>query len=122
MQSYHNARTLFVDIDETLIHYEIDFDSLEGTILLSNDPTGVGSIRVKPIPTSIDMVKKFKAIGYDCFAWSQSGGDWAERVVKAVGLEDYFTACMSKPMWYLDDLEHTKWMGPRIDPYETKRK
>lgn len=122
MEVFQNPKTLFVDIDETLIHYEINFDSLEGTLLLTNDPTGTSMIRVAPIANSIGNLKKFRALGYEIFAWSQSGGDWAATVVTALKLEPYVTACMSKPMYYMDDLDVSRWMGPRVDPYETKRK
>ena len=121
MYAFHNPKTLFVDVDETLIHYDIDFENCQLGILKFSNDGGNHYLPVQEIKTATSMVRKFKALGYEIYVWSQSGGDWAETVVKGLGLEDCVTACFTKPTWYLDDLVADKWMGPRIDPYATKR-
>lgn len=50
--------------------------------------------------------------------WSAGGGEWAEAVVKALGLEKYVDLVMNKPSWYYDDKEAKDWMGKRIYLYK----
>lgn len=50
--------------------------------------------------------------------WSAGGGDWAEAVVKALGIEEMVDIVMSKPSWYYDDKPCEDWMGKQIYLYE----
>lgn len=61
---------------------------------------------------NIEYLKKFSERQHPVIVWSGSGARWAEMVVKALGLQDYVWAVMSKPTYYIDDIENPKvWIG-----------
>jgi len=77
-------KTLFVDVDDTLIMWK--------------------GHTYTPHKKHIEMIKKFHARVQPVVVWSAGGWEWAERIVKELGLEPYVTAVMSKPMWWVDDV------------------
>ena len=79
-------KTLFVDVDNTLVLW----DEAHTTY--------------RPHQRHIDMMKKFHARKQPIIVWSAGGYEWAQRVVRELGLENIVTAVMSKPAWYIDDL------------------
>lgn len=77
-------KTLFVDVDNTLVIWE-------GTTY-------------RPHRGHIDLIKRFHARGQAVVVWSAGGFSWALRVVQELGLESYVSAVLSKPSWWADDL------------------
>ena len=63
----------------------------------------------------VDMLKRHKQFG-KCWiiVWSWGGADWAELVVKTLGLEDYVDLVTGKPFKYYDDLAASEWMGKPV--------
>src|SRR5690554_3670238 len=111
MRVIESERVTVVDCDDTLILWDKSEYDPESYITISAH--GHDSV-VVPHEANIKLFKKFAKLGYTMIVWSQSGYAWAEAVVKALGLEDMVTLCMSKPRYYFDDIPCEEWMGPRI--------
>lgn len=95
-----DKRAVFFDVDQTLISW----DPLYGdqSLLLHCD----GFQRyVSPIHIHVELMKEFKAVGWQVVVWSAGGADHAERVIKLIKMEDYVDLIVSKPEVYVDDLK-----------------
>lgn len=79
-------KVLYCDVDDTLVMWS---------------PTGAS---YEPHIAHIDMIKKFKLRGQKVVVWSAGGYEWAERIVKELGLEIYVDLILCKPAWWADDL------------------
>lgn len=77
-------KTVFVDVDETLVMWE-------GT-------------SYRPHLAHIELIKRFHARNQPVIIWSHGGYEWALRIVKELELEPYVSAVISKPAWWIDDL------------------
>ena len=116
------GRTIFSDVDDTLLYWDSVKESKKDIVTkpyyhdhVYFDKPGDPSIEVsvKPIYSNIGELKKLTAQGFSIVVWSAGGEDWAEAFVKAVGLEPYVTAVVSKPQAYYDDLPCEEFMGKR---------
>jgi hypothetical protein len=106
-----DRRTLFVDVDDTLIiHDKSKFPPEFHISVPCNGRVFVGV----PHSKNILMLKKFHALGYDIHVWSKTGWSWAKAVVEKLGIQDYVESYLTKPDFYLDDKEASEWMGPRV--------
>lgn len=120
MLTIQSDKIVFIDCDDTLIMWErSEYDGkLEPVTIKINDYESV----VYKNQKNINLAIKLKKMGYTLIVWSATGYEWANAVAKAVGLEEYVTACMSKPRYYIDDLESELWIGRRLwrDPLTGK--
>lgn len=116
MVKFENDKSLFVDCDDTLVLYDDDewegHKEYDSTILIDNN----GYMqRVLPHYRHIQMIKRFKFLGYKVVVWSLTGAWWAEKVVKTLGIENYVDMVMSKPLFHCDDQEDVRVIvGKRI--------
>lgn len=94
-----------IDVDETLIK---DPKS-DNDLTLSFDYYGVFTTKV-PIQRHIDLLKSYKARGYEVTVWSANGYQWAEEVVRVLRLETYVDHVATKPTKYVDDKDANTWM------------
>ena len=93
--------TVFFDIDDTLIMWD---ENLKGnTVCINCDGHLSHMVRSEG---NIEELKRHGSRGIDVIVWSKGGYRWAERVVKALGLEKYVSAIMSKPICYYDDIKN----------------
>ncbi len=83
-------KTLFVDVDDTLVMWSA---------------TGY-----TPHKKHIEYLKKFHMRGQKIVVWSAGGWEWAERVVRELGLENVVSAVMCKPAWFVDDMPATEFL------------
>jgi phosphoserine phosphatase len=63
-----------------------------------------------PHKKHIDQLKMHKARGHTIIVWSAGGWEWADAVVKALGLTQYVDLCIEKPMWAYDDLQPNEFI------------
>ncbi len=107
--------TMF-DVDETLIFWKVrPEDTAKGVVVRIEEPYIDGVAKdVVPNNSMIDILKRKKAQGKTIIVWSFGGYKWAERVVKALGLESFVDYAMSKPVCYGDDIPIEKWGLHRI--------
>lgn len=100
-----NEATICFDVDDTLImwddkSYGAPDDVKRMPIVDPNDGmTTNHEIHLR----HVQFLKKQAAKGFTVIVWSASGAAWAGAVVKALGLEKHVTACIAKPIKYVDD-------------------
>lgn len=124
--SYHKldpARTAMVDIDDTIILWDIDKykHNKEDLRWVGED----NSFPALPHLKNIDLIKKVKMQGYGIVFWSAAGVDWVEHVIKRLGLEELPDVIMSKPEFAVDDLLDAKkiiksviWIEPETGEFK----
>lgn len=103
------------DVDDTLVMWDIPADTPQSSKVLVQDPFIFGKMHVllanKPM---IEMLKTKFQRGCYTVVWSQSGEEWANAVVEALGLGKYVNQTMPKPSSYGDDLPAEAWMHGRV--------
>lgn len=105
--------TVYFDVDSTLVFTACEApEQTVGarTIYINDRPFVVHELHVA-------YIKDFAARGHNVIVWSQGGAEWAGKVVKALRLADYVTACLSKPLWYFDDKLAEDWLRPHQRSY-----
>lgn len=106
-----DRRTLFVDVDDTLLlHNKSDYPLELHKHIPHNGRVFVGVPHTK----NILMMEKFFNLGYEIIVWSKTGKTYAEAVVRALQLTHEVSACLTKPDFYMDDKGMEEWMGPRV--------
>lgn len=75
----------YVDVDDTLVIWD-------------NERTSY-----TPHQEHINLIKRCHKRNQTVIVWSNGGEEWAYRIVKELGLEEYVTATASKPRWAVDD-------------------
>lgn len=104
------VRSIFCDVDDTLIQWNSSkyFDKTKAINLQFMNY----EVEVSPNDSNIEAVKTFYERGYEIVVWSATGKEWAEIVTKAIGLENHIDYCLSKPDFYIDNLNVEKFMLP----------
>ncbi len=110
-------KVIYVDVDDTLISWDSVYLPSTGKIQVTDIDGTI--FYFKPNTNLIERIKKHKKVGKETIVvWSQSGWQWAEIVVTALGLEDYVDLVISKPDIYYDDLnvkeQGWKWEIPQF--------
>jgi len=109
MEVITQVRIMF-DVDDTIIEWDThrhgEITEKKGFITIDS---GEVMMQVKPIPATIEAIKKHKGQGHHVTVWTAAGSDWAERVIKALKLEKYVDIVSSKPIIYYDDLPLDLW-------------
>lgn len=100
------------DVDETLVLWENVYKYPMELWLKIEQPSLI--MHVMPHLKHIELLKQFKARGHKVIVWSQGGYEWALRIVKALGLENVVDVVMSKPKWYVDDLNSEAFLGKPV--------
>jgi hypothetical protein len=111
MNVLRNDHTVYFDVDETLVLWNVPPELADKTIAIGCDHFVE---HVLPHEKHILQLKQHRARGHAIIVWSQGGHEWAEAVVIALGLQDYVDAVMRKPTWYYDDLKSSSFMGEPI--------
>lgn len=98
----------YFDVDQTLVLCRLGKHS---DAVIVNE--GRFHEAVVPNGPVIDDLMWLSRRGHTIIVWSKEGADWAEAVVKALGLDAYVALCLEKPTGYYDDLEAPEFMGKR---------
>jgi len=109
-------KTVYFDVDNTLIMDVCDTDPDADNEDIAF-PAGLDDNYrelVKAHDSHIELLMRFKAMGYTIVVWSQTGSDWAEHIVDILGIKDWVDLVIDKPMFYVDDLPCEFWMKNRI--------
>ncbi|MUV13337.1 DUF705 domain-containing protein [Noviluteimonas gilva] len=87
------TRTVFVDVDDTLIR-------------------SIGTRRI-PMPAVVESVRALHRAGVTLYLWSTGGADYARASAVELGIEQCFVAFLPKPDAYLDDQSVADWRDCR---------
>jgi len=110
---FTDKNTAYFDCDDTLIIWATNMtEEQEKRSVKVTDAMG-DTFHIPNTPM-IDKLKDHHFKGDAVVVWSQGGSDWAEAVVKALGLAEYVDVILTKPTHYYDDLEVDMWMPKRI--------
>ena len=107
MKVLKQAPTVYCDVDDTLIKWNYDSNK--------NYP----NVRIDGIYYQVNshittLLVELKKRGHNIVVWSQSGSEWAERVVRALLLHDVVDIVSPKPHIYLDDIANPIVTGKQI--------
>lgn len=126
---YHKVEAgqiAYFDVDHTLIIWEMDpnkYDPSEGSgesgvhNLLNKQPESLfmnfngRDFSIRPIWTHVSQLVQQKLKGVNVVVWSAGGVDWAEAVVKRLGLENLVDVVITKPHFFYDDSNPEGFMG-----------
>lgn len=103
MKVVKGPHTVFIDVDNTLLFWPEDFDENDNRI--KDKPTVLIEGReFVPNTKLIRTILKYRnTIKQSFVVWSSSGWEWAEKVVRALELEDYIDVVTAKPFLWFDD-------------------
>ncbi len=113
-QQIANEQVYMYDVDDTLVVWDDDFLRPDGGRVRIVDPYDKNAVYLKPHVRHVKLLKQMHGRGRFIIVWSQSGVQWANAVVEALGLKDHVGLVMTKPSGYVDDLPSDKWMQNRI--------
>ena len=115
MRVIKNERIIPTDIDETLIMHDITNASNDALIVEIIDPYAPNTrIQMRVNEPMVKILKDEKVRGSYIIAWSKAGYQWAEAVIRALGLESFVDLIMTKPIAYMDDTPVEHWLKDRI--------
>lgn len=118
MITFPEGKTVYFDVDDTLVLWDQPIDETSFLFNLTGNPKY--GVWLKPNTNITNKVKIFKQCGYCVVVWSQSGPEWAEGIVKQLGLVDYVDLVIAKPFYHYDDRPCTEWMGNYRFPHTKK--
>jgi len=110
MHACKAGRTVYVDVDDTLLEWqsctEHDTDAVK---VYNNDHV----FYKRAIYPNINALKDHSHAGHVVIVWSAGGVEWATSVIKALGIEKYVDIVLTKPDWYYDDQDADHWLPER---------
>jgi hypothetical protein len=110
MQVIRNELVVYFDVDGTLI-----LDASEGSVVVSIvDPYDGKKVLRAPHLPHIKLLTNYFGRDAHIIVWSKNGNQWAEAVVKALGIEKYVHQVMGKPFVFVDDEKPKAWMGEHV--------
>lgn len=112
MKVIKNEMVTFWDCDDTLVMWSHWNKEHDGQHFI--DPHDGTKHLLVPHKKHIKLLKDFDARGYTIIVWSGGGYEWAETVVRTLGIEEYVDLVMTKPCKYIDDLQAVEVLGSRI--------
>lgn len=112
MKVIEGDNVYYYDCDDTLVMWDNKHKTETNTVLFNCHGF---SENLVPHQGHIDHLKKAKQFDKaTIIVWSAGGWEWAKQVVETLGLEEYVDAVMTKPNYYIDDLNCTDFMGKHI--------
>lgn len=112
MQVVKGEMNIYFDVDDTLVIWG---KVRKGDKCIAiTDPYDGTQHYLRPHIGHIKVLRDRKARGATIHVWSASGHQWAEAVVRALGLDQYVDFVLSKPMMYVDDLQAADILGERL--------
>lgn len=119
MKKIKNENIVAYDVDDTLVMWDHLFDRPHDNGLGEQaqafiDPYDNSTNYLFPHKKHIALLRKHKGRGCYVRVWSAAGVEWAEAVIKQLGLEEFVDSVETKPSKYVDDLPGNEILGTRI--------
>ena len=114
MKINKNERTIYIDVDDTLI---LSTSNPKAEKLLRADvldPLTHKYIKVAVHEPMVRLLKEEKHRGSHITVWSRGGYEWAANVIRGLDLVPFVDEVCSKPMVYFDDVEIASWLPYRV--------
>lgn len=100
----------YCDIDDTLVSWQKPSKATEKDSVIVKCRGFEEKVYINK--HNLNFIKKLANRGHCVVLWSAGGVCWAEAVAKALKIEKYVWAVMSKPTYYVDDAPDSKnWIG-----------
>lgn len=112
MKVISQESTIFIDCDQTLVMW--GKAKKHEKVIAITCPYSAKQEILRPHKSHIKVLKDRHVRGSFIVVWSASGYQWANAVVKALGLEAYVDQVMSKPQMYIDDKKAKEVLGERL--------
>lgn len=114
MQVLNKESVVFCDVDDTLIMTSEESPKNPAVQVIVVDPLTEVQLRFRKNFPMIRLLEEEHRRGSTIIVWSRGGWEWAEAVIKALGLENKVQLVMSKPMVYFDDRPIEEWLPYRV--------
>lgn len=116
MQVIRNERTVFCDVDETLVMHDlVRYGQNAGsTTVVVLDPYTNSTVYLIVNEPMERLFREELKRGATVFVWSRNGYQWAEAVLTAMRLDLDSVFVLSKPYSYFDDIPIEKWLTNRV--------
>jgi hypothetical protein len=114
---FDNSDSVFFDVDDTLViwdHTDENGGHHKNAIAFSDPNIGNHTVYLLPHKTHINTLIRNHGRGKHIIVWSAAGARWALEVVEKLGLQQYITLIMEKPVCYVDDSPMENWKPKRI--------
>ncbi len=108
MHVVKSDRVYYFDVDDTLVYWKPRTSEHSASVHVKSEHIHA---YINPNREMIAQMIQHCARGHSVVVWSRGGWQWAEAVVKALDIECYVTAVMSKPEGYYDDIPASEFMG-----------
>ena len=106
MEVFQGNRTVYFDVDDTLMEWKQCDPSFRDACRIENN----GFVFYKrPINIHVEELKNQKMAGNTVVVWSAGGAKWAEAVLRALKIEQYVDVVLTKPDFYYDDKDVDYW-------------
>lgn len=107
------------DVDDTLVLWDDLFrqphQDIRGEHAVPfHDPNDNSTNYLIPHERHVSLLRKHHGRGLFVIVWSAAGVEWANSVIKTLGIEDCVDLVMTKPSKYVDDLPASEILGSRI--------
>lgn len=108
----------YFDVDDTLVWWdnndpESTLSDLELDITEFEFEFNGKKLKRYYIHEHLREIQLQKEAGTNIVVWSKSGAEWAEAIVKALGVDEYVDVVTSKPDRIYDDKDSSEWMPKR---------
>lgn len=105
---------VYVDIDSTIIEWTPVEEGVVYDRVVAVTTRGVTDNFAVNIH-NVEYIRKLAVRGHVVIFWSAGGSDWAAAAAKALDMEKYVFACLSKPTYFVDDIADPKeFMGKHV--------
>lgn len=112
MQVIKSEQVICIDVDDTLVMHQRAGPG--DSVVTFLDPYDKTPRRLVVHEPHVKILMDRKARGATIIVWSQSGYQWAEAIIVALGIQKYVDFIASKPVAYIDDKPVQDWMAERI--------
>lgn len=114
MKIINMESTIFCDVDDTLVMWNTEGVDPQKLVSIVDPYFPSTTLQLAPHYGHIKVLRDRKVRGSFIVVWSAGGYQWAEAVVKALGLEAHVDLIMTKPHMYIDDKKAEEFMKEHL--------